>query len=85
MEPVMLSCLPNAEEVIDAAKAAGWRHSRIMLGGIMRDVLNKGGRPSLILQPLLEESWYSHTVATGYARWIGILIEPLPEAARNAE
>ena len=81
----MLSCLPNAEEVVDAATAAGWRHSRIMLGGIMRDVLNKADHSSLILQTIPEESWYSHPVATGYARWLGILIEPLPKAARDAQ
>jgi hypothetical protein len=79
----MLSCLPNAQEVIDAAKAAGWHHSRCQLGGVMRDVLNKGNRPSIILQPILEESWYSHAVASSYARLIGIDIAPLPEAART--
>lgn len=75
---MVLSCLPNAEEVIDAAKAAGWRHSRCMLGGVMRDVLNKAGHSSIILQPILEDSWYSHTIAESYARQIGIPIEPVP-------
>jgi hypothetical protein len=84
-EAVMLSCLPNAEEVIEAAKAEGWQHSRMMLGGIMRDVLNKSGHPSIILQTISEDSWYSHTVARGYARRIGILIEAFPEQARSSK
>jgi hypothetical protein len=79
----MLSCLPNAEEVVDAAKSVGWRHRRIELGGVMRDVLDKPGHSSLILQPIPEESWYSHKTARSYARLLGIGIEPPPSLPKD--
>jgi hypothetical protein len=51
----------------------------MMLGGIMRDVLNKAGRSSIILQPIPEDGWYFHTVASSYGRQIDIGIEPVPQ------
>lgn len=79
----MLSSLPNAEEVVAAAKAAGWRHRRMQLGGKMRDVLDKAGHPSLILHPIPEDSWYSHKTAKSYAGLLGIGIEPPPRLPRE--
>jgi hypothetical protein len=74
----MLSCLPNAEEVIAVAKANGWSHSRMTLGGQTRDVLSKPNKSSIILQIIPEQSWYSHPVARSYARLLGVLIESVP-------
>lgn len=80
----MLSCLPFLEEVIAAAKAAGWTHSRRRLSGGFRDTLRKAGKPTLILQPISDQSWYGHTIAKHYARHLEIEIEPLPAAVLEA-
>jgi hypothetical protein len=69
----MLPGLPNAEEVIDEAKACGWHHSR------GRNVLTKDGQPAVILQPIPEDSWYSHELACHYARRLGLEIAPPPK------
>jgi hypothetical protein len=73
----MLSCLPGVKEVIEAARANGWTHSRV--GG--HDVLGKDGAPTLFLQVIPQNGWYAHPLACNYARRLGIEISPLPESA----
>jgi hypothetical protein len=74
----MLTCFPFKEEVLEAAKANGWEW-RIQRG---RLVFTKPNHLDLIVQNISDESWYSHTVASGIARHFGIEIEtpahPMP-------
>lgn len=64
---------PTKKIVIDMACEAGWVH-RIIKG---KDVLiSNNGELHIILQDIGNFSFYEHTVASSYARRLGIDIEP---------
>lgn len=68
----MLPANPRKKTVIDAAVERGWRHEKIHGKDVLRSISSD---MFVVLQDIGEDCFYSHSVASSYARSLGLAID----------